>query len=322
MFANNTVVKSILFLIFALSCHAEEAAQERTMLRGTNSNNNIGGRPVMHTFYASIDTKSKEEQDADRKLLSAWSSAWQASGWDVRILGMEDAVKHPYYENLDKLITPHVNNEYNKFCFFRWIAMGSLPQGGFISDYDTFPLPSSKPFGDANPNELPNNGRFTVFDGQVRGDVPHGIPSLMSGSRREWNRMITSITKQFKNDPENTELVTTDMLALMALDRSNAADYYEYDQKIVNGLDAIGAGRDWGEKCEEYRGFYAVHFAHTTIRYGIKKGVFPPSTTADDRAMLVSDLIRQWARRCGVVEHQVMDSQSQATDNLYNIANQ
>lgn len=129
----------------------------------------------------------------------------------------------------------------------------------------------------------------------------------MSGNRSEWNRMVQSITRQFKEAEmeNNKELVTTDMLALMALDRNNnPADYYEHDQRIVNGLDAIGAGRDWAEKCAQYREYYAVHFSHSTIVYGWKSGVFPKSVTANDRAGLVSDLLMKWAKRCGVVEHE------------------
>lgn len=281
---------------------AEPERVPKRMLR-SNSNTNNSERPVMHTFYAKIlgESRTGMSDEEDRKLLEAWSSAWRAAGWDTRVLGIEDAMKYKEFKVLDDVITPHVNNEYNKFCFYRWMAMAALDNGGFMADYDTFPLPSSKAFAP----RLPHDGHFTVYD-----PVPKkgGVPSLMSGSKAEWIRMTTAITKKMR-DPDNSELVTTDMLSLMALDRNKDDEHYDLDKKVVPGLFAVGVNRPWDDKCEEYKGFYAVHYAHTTIVHGIRNGVFPKSTRAADRGPMVSDLLRKWAQRCGVYEFPSIESQ-------------
>jgi len=217
-------------------------------------------------------------------------------------LGIDDAMKYKDFKMLDKAITSHVDTDYNKFCFYRWMAMAALDRdGGFMSDNDTFPLPSSRPF--SSPDKLPHRGIFTVYDAAPEG----GIPSLMSGSKTEWNRMVKAITKSILDPRSNGNYITSDMLSLMELDRNDDSQFYNIDQKIVTGINAVGPNVEWEDKCSKYRGFFAVHFAHVTIKQGIKRGVYPNTAMPKDRAPLVTDLMAEWASKCGVYEH-IMDS--------------
>lgn len=84
------------------------------------------------------------------------------TGWDTKILGVEDAMKFEDFEDVDRRVNNYVNGQYNKYCFYRWMAMAALDNGGFMSDYDTFPIPSSRAF--ANADSLPSNGRFTIYE--------------------------------------------------------------------------------------------------------------------------------------------------------------
>lgn len=270
---------------------SEPRNDERELLRSD--------KPVMHTFYAKIQGKHQtgmKEHD-DRLLLEAWKSAWEAAGWTTKILGVEDAMRYENFEALDGPISKHTNGDYNKFCFYRWMAMATVESGGFMADYDTFPLPSEVAFGSVD--QLPNRGAFTVYDAAPQG----GIPSLMSGSNSEWSRMVNAITKRIRQ-PGYKEL-TIDMLELMYLNRDIPEEHYTINQKIVTGLIAVDPHRSWNEKCLLYEDFYAVHFSHITIRQGKNNGVFPQNTEASDRCRLISELLREWIKHCGVRNHVV-----------------
>ena len=93
---------------------------------------------------------------------------------------MADAKKSPFYKQLlvkFGQIPLGENPEYEKACYFRYLAM-SETGGGWMSDYDTLPLhfPAT--------GDLVSNGTFTVLQGH--------IPALMSGSQDEWRRDVPS----------------------------------------------------------------------------------------------------------------------------------
>ena len=75
-------------------------------------------------------------QQGHENLLHAWEEAWQANGWETKILTEKDARKHPEFEIMkDKLLKVGVS-EYNQRCFWRWLAMAvdDDPNGGWMSD--------------------------------------------------------------------------------------------------------------------------------------------------------------------------------------------
>ena len=127
----------------------------------------LASRPMMHTFYENSDVGEDD-------LLEYWKEAWNEAGWDTVVLTMEDAKKHPYYDEMFSVIDPIWGMTYNGLCFYRWLAMAASG-GGWMSDYDLFPtnFPKEEGFMDS----LPNRGDFTSFYGHV--------PSLMSGREDE-----------------------------------------------------------------------------------------------------------------------------------------
>lgn len=94
-------------------------------------------KPVMATFFERVEGGccGMTEQGHDN-LLHAWEQAWQANGWETKVLTEKDARKHPEFEIMkDKLLKVGVS-EYNQRCFWRWLAMAvdDSVDGGWMSD--------------------------------------------------------------------------------------------------------------------------------------------------------------------------------------------
>lgn len=191
------IISLILFCMISLSSSKQLLRNPSKMKESKEDPSTISSRslqavqpkPVMHTFYARIDPEKFHKytgmsDEADSQLILAWKAAWEATGWETRILTLDDAKLHPDYDKFDKLLdlekVPF--GYYDKLCFMRWLAMAAVG-GGWMSDYDTFPL-RRVVFQD-NVNEMPYGGRLTLYDRVKAG----GVPSVVSGSRKEWDRL-------------------------------------------------------------------------------------------------------------------------------------
>ena len=69
------------------------------------------------------------DDKSDNELLALWKKHWENAGWEPRILSLEDARKHPSYDDyvsrLESLPMDGVSGEgknrlYNQLCFLRW----------------------------------------------------------------------------------------------------------------------------------------------------------------------------------------------------------
>merc|ERR1719330_2322865 len=79
-----------------------------------------------------------------------------------------------------------LNTVYNQFCYYRWLAMATVG-GGFMSDYDVFPLNTS-------PDDF-KDGTFSIYEATQHDSNNGGIPCLMSGSGAEWERMAFNVVQ-------------------------------------------------------------------------------------------------------------------------------
>ena len=94
-------------------------------------------RPVMYTFYDRTEPggiskgirSTGMDDKSDNELLALWKKHWENAGWEPRILSLEDARKHPSYDDyvsrLESLPMDGVSGEgknrlYNQLCFLRW----------------------------------------------------------------------------------------------------------------------------------------------------------------------------------------------------------
>lgn len=248
-------------------------------------------RPVMHTFYGQIyatNTGTGMRPEDDRHLLEAWAEAWSAAGWDTRILNLGDAMKHPDFEKYDKPLGDNVSGLYDHLCFFRWLAMASAG-GGWMSDYDVFPVPH-----DTNKyhyNELPEDGKLTVYEFTKEG----GVPSLISGSASEWDRLAHLL---FDKSYDNK--ISSDMYALIDLHQTHP-DAFVLADKVLKGHLALKEHLK-EDKCRHYRGYDAVHFSHYAIHIGKEAGVLEKDAGPNSRPMVAKNWIREWIKVCGVEE--------------------
>lgn len=114
-------------------------------------------RPLMHTFYSPL---SNDDRDG---MIDLWKQEWELAGFDTKILTLDDAKAHPYFETMKEAVEKAFPiDTYNQYCFYRYLAMAT--EGGFQSDFDTFPM--HFPIEDALPDTLINNGQFTSFEGK------------------------------------------------------------------------------------------------------------------------------------------------------------
>ena len=263
------------------------------------------GRPVMHTFFHRIDPDKKGtamSDAADQALLDAWAKAWFDAGWEPVVLTLEDAMRHSGYERYSKKLEGvpmmgkggmGLNILYNQLCYYRWLAMAASG-GGWMSDYDVFPLTPSLPrdmrgeddggYAEGDPHRMTNGGDFTVY---AVGGGGKGIPCLMSGRAGEWTRMALNILENGLNHRD--ERMWTDMFALMDI-----SGVYKYSDDVLDGKNVL-TGRPWvTEDCQITANKRAVHFSHAALDVGkLKDG-----EKMEDRAQIVQDFWNVWKETC------------------------
>mmetsp|Transcript_2917 Transcript_2917/g.4724 ORF Transcript_2917/g.4724 Transcript_2917/m.4724 type:complete len:363 (+) Transcript_2917:43-1131(+) len=250
-------------------------------------------RPIMYTYYEPATTDMTE--DADNDLLENWKNAWFDAGWQPKVLTEDDARKVPEYQELVDLVMDkkHIGG-YNMACYIRWIAMVSVG-GGFMADYDTFPL-----------NHFLRHGRDLPFDGQMTVWAGH-VPALVSGNGHEYFRIAKQIGRSMRkhvllqkeiNEKGPTHLHRnhlpwSDMLALSELYNKVSTDMFIMRRQVLNGADAL-QNMNWSEhECRLARGMRAVHFSHKAIAVG--KQVY---RGAIHRGTVARKFLNMWHKNC------------------------
>jgi len=245
-------------------------------------------RPIMHTFYEKVNTGEDD-------LLEAWKEEWDMAGFKTVVLNLEDAKKHPYFEEMEKVVEDLFFHGYNKMCFYRWLAMAASG-GGWISDYDTFP--TNFPMDESK--TLPNGGNFTSFERHV--------PSLMVGSADEWLRVTKLLLAAIPKIPQKEK---TDMLAFLVI-REEGTHNIDFRRPVTMNMakgfpykKARTADSPMEVDCRLMSLGKAIHFAHSYSRDSYKEGKFPLNVTSFEeatfhhRGQAARIFMSDWRKQCG-----------------------
>jgi hypothetical protein len=245
----------------------------------TNADTQQYARPIIHTFYTRIAGKKETgmTDDADQELLNAWKDEWTRHGWEPRVIGIETAQQHPDYGRLNAILEGLTMKTYDRYCFLRWLAM-SVVSGGWMSDYDTFPLHQFLP-------TLPNQGRLTVHEHSKNG----GVPSLVSGSGAEYHRLAAVLIENAWNHKAD---IWSDMFALHDVYVASGGTIYMKDGHVVPGQVITKHTRS-DRICKRTYAKYAVHFSHYAMDFGGTEGA-----KADDRSTIALRWLKEWRGLC------------------------
>jgi len=96
------------------------------------------------SFYGDVPELPRGDE---LRLTILWREKWKSAGWEPVILSEWQARQHPHFEEYDAAISklPSCNPPiYEKFCFYRWIALAQVG-GGWLADYDLFATPNGNP---------------------------------------------------------------------------------------------------------------------------------------------------------------------------------
>ena len=150
--------------------------------------------------------------------------------------------------------------------FLRWLAVAAAG-GGFMSDYDVFPISLAPAM-----QEPPFGGNFTVYS-KIKNSQGAGIPCLMSGSKQEWTRMAFAILENGLKHSK-TDNMWSDMLAIIDMRTEQA---YQLRDIVAEGQDIL-LKHGWAEHdCASTLRKKAIHFSHEALR----KGYIRPGETAE-----------------------------------------
>jgi hypothetical protein len=257
---------------------------------GDHISREIGPKPIMHTFWQSVPGGCcGADENGHQQLIDAWENAWHDNGWETAILTMDDAKKHPYFETLTRLFVGTNISEYDKRCFERWLAMAMLPTGGWMSDYDVFPLDFSAEESYALV-EKNGKGRFTSY--------AHVAPALNYASHDEWERLVELMMNEI-------HLFEGDFLS----------DMYVFRELVKKDLNKVGlvygpdifVSRKGFENynngildCDSLKNQKAIHFSHHSTQVSFDEGDFPitDGSPIQNRGLAAALFMHDYKKQC------------------------
>mmetsp|Transcript_21931 Transcript_21931/g.32389 ORF Transcript_21931/g.32389 Transcript_21931/m.32389 type:complete len:360 (-) Transcript_21931:1018-2097(-) len=246
-----------------------------------------GTRPIMYTFFEWIHPRERElgiPDEASESFINEWKAAWKAAGWEPIVLTLENAKKHPQFDEFHSRVAalpmPKVNgipSALTQLTYLRWLAVASVG-GGFMCDYDVFPL-SQAP----KTSELPYQGKFSVYC-KLYNPTNTGVPCLMSGDANEWTRVAMAL---LENGEANADVRKgwTDMLAMIDLRLSGTYTLY----------DRVFQGQEMPTPIASEDGCIQLE-AKNAIRFPLSR--FPPKAALKDRPAMIRHFLSSWGNIC------------------------
>jgi len=251
-------------------------------------------RPVIFTFYEDIDSfeLTGMRLDDDEQLIQTWARAWQEMGWEPRVLDFSIARQHPEFQMFDQYIKDLPFHSFDRIGFYKYLAAG-MAGGGWVSDFDTFPLLRSRWGGKGNAAFLPNKGNLTVYELTADGALP--VPSLVSGTADEWFRLAKN---QVANAREhNAESKWNDMKAMQDMHKKSKGTIVKVEDAVVPGDTLLKKMNVNSDDCEGLRNKLAIHFSHFSLDQ--TKQWKTAAEGAKQRASLSRKWTKNYINACG-----------------------
>ncbi|GFH61567.1 hypothetical protein CTEN210_18043 [Chaetoceros tenuissimus] len=236
-------------------------------------------RPISYTFFSPLH---KEDQHDD--MIDVWKKEWEMAGFEPRILTIEDAMKNPYFdtmkEEVEKVFSADI---YNAYCLYRYLAIANV--GGIMSDYDTMPLYLST----EEANTLVNDGKFTSYERHV--------PSLISASKEEWQRVAQLLTEQIS---KSDSWLKSDMLLLREVGRDPSNDVNLDSGRSILGRVSYIKGEKQNVDCNAVHHKRAIHISHASVDWLQKRadefGIDPNLPRTKVAETYMNDFREQFSR--------------------------
>jgi hypothetical protein len=217
-------------------------------------------KPIMTTFFEPVEGGCcGMTQQGHDNLVASWRAAWELYGWETRILTEADAQKHPRFNLLQQRLIEAKVNEYDRRCFWRWLAMAhdGNPLGGWMSDYDLFPLTLTGNKG----LELMSTPGFKSYGCQV--------PALIHADQSSWEHIIQMMTDLLSPDLD-IEFIS-DMMLLRYLHQHYTEEemrvtYWEFDLWKTFPYKRLPGKEDPVIDCNVVASHLAAHLSHRGVQ--------------------------------------------------------
>jgi len=269
----NTKARIVLALLTAFTAGSlldyvfPEQQPTRRLLENDKTTPTGQGKPVMATFFEPvIGGCCGMTEEGHQNLVKAWESAWQSYGWETKVLNEADAKKHPRFKELEqKLIEADVNG-YNQRCFWRWLAMAMDTDlnGGWMSDYDFFPLTLTAKVG----RELAANPGFKSWSAHV--------PTLLHSDHQSWN-VVTDLMIDTVSKDLDVEFISDMYLLKYLYEHYSEADLgiSSWEMLTYSGFPYKKDGDDIFFDCAGATARLGAHLSHHDSRKAVNNGLFP-----------------------------------------------
>lgn len=258
-----------------------------------NEETNDRPKPIMYTFWEPVPGGCcGADEQGHEQLLSAWRNAWHNNGWDTQLLTMTDTMAHPAYQQMSEAFTNKTISEYDKRCFYRWLAMANLPNGGWMSDYDLFPLHLTAD-DSYDLIEENGNGKFTSY--------AYVAPALVYASAEEWDRVVKLLIDAIPPfDGFLSDMYVFKEMVEVTV-RGDVGVVYPPDT-FVNRDGFCVYQSDGTLDCDTLKKqkARAIHFSHFRTGEAHKLGVFPikEGAAAQNRGLAADIFMKDFEEQC------------------------
>lgn len=227
-------------------------------------------KPIMHTFFEPNGPCCGMTEAGHANLVEAWEFSWQSRGWDTKILTKEDALKNPEFDMYDKKLADLNVSEYNRRCFWRWLAMASISNdsegGGWMSDYDTFPLGLTAEEG----LEIAKQPGFKSYSLHV--------PNIIHATAAAWDRVMHAMLRVMPEEYEKRQPgdpQVTDMLMLL-----DAKNQFDNESMMITEWKSESRGFMYNETtleilCDAARLAKVAHLSHADCETAYELHTYP-----------------------------------------------